>query len=179
MATLLPLDPDQLLTTTRSVRKRLDLETPVDLAVIRECIDVATQAPTGGNNQGWHWLVVTDPEKKKPIAEWYRDAFKAFYGNKESVLGNLPQGDAAYVSTTTSNFGATMARCRSISASRPSASRRKRTCRSWFTLSPPMVRRPMWPRYHATFSGEDANSATPAPASVIFEVEPNTKARSG
>ena len=77
MSTLLPLDPDQLLSTTRSVRKRLDLERPVDLAVIRECIDVATQAPTGGNNQGWHWLVVTDPEKKKPIAEWYRDAFKA------------------------------------------------------------------------------------------------------
>jgi nitroreductase len=100
MSTLLPLDPDQLLSTTRSVRKRLDLETPVDLAVIRECIDVATQAPTGGNNQGWHWVIVTDPEKKKPIAEWYRAAFKAFYGNKEGVLGNLPQDDTAYVSTT-------------------------------------------------------------------------------
>jgi nitroreductase len=100
MSMLLPLDPDQLLTTTRSVRKRLDLETPVDLAVIRECIDIATQAPTGGNNQGWHWLVVTDPEKKKPIAEWYRDAFKAFYGNKEAVLGRLDQADSAYVTTT-------------------------------------------------------------------------------
>jgi nitroreductase len=100
MATLLPLDPDQLLTTTRSVRKRLDLETPVDLAVIRECIGIATQAPTGGNNQGWHWLVVTDKEKMRPIAGWYRDAFKAFYGNKETVLGNLPQDDDAYVSTT-------------------------------------------------------------------------------
>jgi len=100
MSTLLPLDPDQLLSTTRSVRKRLDLETPVDLAVIRECIDVATQAPTGGNNQGWHWLIVTDPEKKKPIAEWYRDAFKAFYGNRDQVLGNLDQADGAYVDTT-------------------------------------------------------------------------------
>jgi nitroreductase len=100
MSTLLPLDPDQLLSTTRSVRKRLDLETPVDLAVIRECIDVATQAPTGGNNQGWHWVVVTDPEKKKPIAEWYRDAFKAFYGNRDAVLGNLPAEDTAYVDTT-------------------------------------------------------------------------------
>ena len=58
--------------------------------MIRECIDVATQAPTGGNNQGWHWLVVTDPEKKRPIAEWYRDAFKAFYGNRDAVLGRLP-----------------------------------------------------------------------------------------
>jgi len=100
MSTLLPLDPDQLLSTTRSVRKRLDLETPVDLAVVRECIDVATQAPTGGNNQGWHWLIVTDKEKMRPIAEWYREAFKAFYGSKETVLGNLPQEDTAYVSTT-------------------------------------------------------------------------------
>ena len=85
MPSLLPLDPDQLLSTTRSVRKRLDLERPVDLAVIRECIDVACQAPTGGNNQGWHWLVVTDPEKKRPIAGWYRDAFKAVYGATPSL----------------------------------------------------------------------------------------------
>ena len=100
MSTLLPLDPDQLLSTTRSVRKRLDLSTPVDLDVIRECIDVATQAPTGGNNQGWHWVIVTNPDKKATIAEWYREAFKAFYGNRDTVLGNLPQDDTAYVDTT-------------------------------------------------------------------------------
>lgn len=100
MSTLLPLDPDQLLTTTRSVRKRLDLETPVDLAVIRECIDIATQAPTGGNNQGWHWLIVTDAEKKQTIGEWYRDAFKAFYGDREGVLGGRDQADRAYLDTT-------------------------------------------------------------------------------
>src|SRR5688572_298229 len=100
MSTLLPLDPDQLLSTTRSVRKRLDLERPVDLELIRECIDVATQAPTGGNNQGWHWLVVTDPEKKRPIAESYREAFKAFYGNRDTVLGRLDQDDTTYVDTT-------------------------------------------------------------------------------
>jgi nitroreductase len=100
MSTLLPLDPDQLLSTTRSVRKRLDLERPVDLEVIRECIDVATQAPTGGNNQSWHFLVVTDPEKKRPIAGWYRKAFKAFYGDRDTVLGNLPAEDTAYVDTT-------------------------------------------------------------------------------
>jgi nitroreductase len=100
MSTLLPLDPDQLLSTTRSVRKRLDLSTPVDLDVIRECIDMATQAPTGGNNQGWHWVIVTNPDKKATIAEWYRDAFKAFYGNRDTVLGNLPQEDTAYVETT-------------------------------------------------------------------------------
>ena len=100
MSTLLPLGPDELLSTTRSVRKRLDLSRPVEPELLRECIDVATQAPTGGNNQGWHWLIVTDPEKKKPIAEWYRDAFKAFYGNRDQVLGNLDQADGAYVDTT-------------------------------------------------------------------------------
>jgi nitroreductase len=100
MSTLLPLDPDQLLSTTRSVRRRLDLERPVDLALVRECIDVATQAPTGGNNQGWHWLVLTDADKKRQIAEWYRDAFKVFYGSRDTVLGRLDQDDPAYVETT-------------------------------------------------------------------------------
>src|SRR5947209_6389966 len=53
-APLLPLDPDELLSTTRAVRKRLDLERPVDPSLIRECIEMAAQAPTGGNGQGWH-----------------------------------------------------------------------------------------------------------------------------
>ena len=60
--TTLPLSPDELLTTTRSVRKRLDLTRPVPLELVQECLEVALQAPTGGNSQGWHWLVVTDPE---------------------------------------------------------------------------------------------------------------------
>jgi nitroreductase len=68
----LPLTPDELLTTTRSVRKRLDLTRPVPLEVIRECLEVALQAPSGSNRQGWHWLVVTDPEKKRVIADHYR-----------------------------------------------------------------------------------------------------------
>ena len=64
MAPLLNLDPDQLLTTTRSVRKRLDLERPVEREVIEECLEVAIQAPTGSNMQGWHWVIVTDAEKR-------------------------------------------------------------------------------------------------------------------
>ena len=44
--------------------------------------------------------MLTDPEKKQPIAEWYRDAFKAFYGNRDTVLGRLDQDDTAYVDTT-------------------------------------------------------------------------------
>jgi len=78
MAPLLDLDPDQLLTTTRSVRKRLDFERPVERAVIEECLDVALQAPTGSNRQGWHWVFVTDPDKKQFIADRYNDTFRMY-----------------------------------------------------------------------------------------------------
>ena len=68
---------DHLLTTTRSVRKRLDLNRPVEREVIKECLEIASQAPSGSNRQGWHFVVVTDAEKKLFIAERYR---KAWYG---------------------------------------------------------------------------------------------------
>jgi nitroreductase len=70
-----PLDRasiDHLLTTTRAVRKRLDLERPVEPEVIEECLRLAIQAPTGGNSQGWRWMVVTDPEKRMVLADAYR-----------------------------------------------------------------------------------------------------------
>ena len=70
--TTLDLSPDELLTTTRTVRKRLDLEKPVPLELIRECIEIALQAPSGSNRQTWHWLVITDAEKRAAIGEFYR-----------------------------------------------------------------------------------------------------------
>ncbi len=78
MSDLLPLDPDELLTTTRSVRRRLDLDRPVPLDVVREAIEVALQAPTGGNAQTWHWIVVTDPEKRAVIADLYARSFARY-----------------------------------------------------------------------------------------------------
>lgn len=63
---------DHLLTTTRSVRRRLDLERPVEASVLLECIRIATQAPTGSNAQRWRFVVVTDPEIKRAIGEVYR-----------------------------------------------------------------------------------------------------------
>jgi nitroreductase len=60
---------DHLLTTTRSVRKRLDTTRPVEPEVIEQCIEIAIQAPTGANRQGWHFMVVTDPDKRRKIAE--------------------------------------------------------------------------------------------------------------
>jgi nitroreductase len=63
---------DELLSTTRAVRKRLDLERSVEHSVIRECLDLSQQAPTGSNRQGWRWVVVTDAGKRKALAEMYR-----------------------------------------------------------------------------------------------------------
>ena len=68
----LDLTPDQLLSTTRTVRKRLDLSRPVEQELLQECFDLALQAPTGGNQQGWHFVVVTDADQKKALAELYR-----------------------------------------------------------------------------------------------------------
>jgi nitroreductase len=68
----LDLSVDELLTSTRSVRKRLDLEKPVPREVLMECLDLALQAPTGSNAQGWQWMFVDDPEKKKALADIYR-----------------------------------------------------------------------------------------------------------
>src|SRR5665213_954472 len=68
----LDLTPDQLLSTTRAVRKRLDLTRPVERELLDECFDLALQAPTGGNLQGWHFVLVTDPEHKRAISGLYR-----------------------------------------------------------------------------------------------------------
>ncbi len=65
---------DELLSTTRSIRKKLDLERPVDPAVIDECIELSLQAPTGGNSQGWRWIVVTDPDLRAGLADIYARA---------------------------------------------------------------------------------------------------------
>jgi nitroreductase len=62
---------DELLSTTRAVRKRLDLTRPVGREVILECIQLAMQAPTASNTQDWRWVVVTDPDKRAAIAEIY------------------------------------------------------------------------------------------------------------
>jgi len=74
----LPLGPDELLSTTRAVRRSLDLERPVDLALVRECLELALQAPSGSNAQGWHFVVVTDPGKRRRIGELYQQAFDAY-----------------------------------------------------------------------------------------------------
>jgi nitroreductase len=77
MATL-PLTPDELLSTTRAVRRRLDLNRPVEQAVLEECLTLAQQAPSGSNSQGWHFVVVTDPDKRAALAAIYRRGWERY-----------------------------------------------------------------------------------------------------
>ena len=69
---------DHLLCSTRSVRKRLDFKRPVPPELISKCIEIALQAPTGSNAQGWHFLVVTDPALRRGLADMYRKAFQLY-----------------------------------------------------------------------------------------------------
>jgi nitroreductase len=87
------LTPDELLTTTRSVRKRLDLTRPVPLDLVRECLEVALQAPTGGNSQGWHWVVVTDPTLRAEIGGYYRQAFDRYRGGSRRAAAAFDDPD--------------------------------------------------------------------------------------
>jgi nitroreductase len=70
---------DHLLSTTRAVRKRLDFDRPVPKDVILECLRLAVQAPTGGNRQGWRWIVVTDADKRARLAELYREGAGTYF----------------------------------------------------------------------------------------------------
>ena len=54
----LNLSADEVLKTTRSVRKRLDFDKPVERSVVEECLQIALQAPTGSNSQGWQFVIV-------------------------------------------------------------------------------------------------------------------------
>jgi nitroreductase len=78
MSDLLRLNPDELLTTTRSVRRRLDLDRPVPVDLVREALEVALQAPTGSNAQTWHWIIITDAGKRQAIGELYARSFARY-----------------------------------------------------------------------------------------------------
>ena len=74
----LGLDADQVLTTTRSVRKRLDFDRPVSRATVMDALDIALQAPTGSNRQGWQWVFVEDEAKKTELARIYAENFALY-----------------------------------------------------------------------------------------------------
>ena len=85
----LNLSADEVLTTTRSVRKRLDFDKPVPREVLTECLDIALQAPTGSNNQGWQWVFVEDPAKKKALADIYRTNATPYLNQPKPSLGDM------------------------------------------------------------------------------------------
>ncbi|MGA5464115.1 nitroreductase family protein [Mycobacterium sp. NPDC050041] len=100
----LNLSADEVLTTTRSVRKRLDFDKPVPRDVLMECLEIALQAPTGSNAQGWQWVFVEDAEKKKAIANIYRtnatpylNAPKPAYGDSRDERGPKVMDSAKFL----------------------------------------------------------------------------------
>ncbi|MBL6952905.1 MAG: nitroreductase family protein [Alphaproteobacteria bacterium] len=92
---------DALLSTTRAVRKRLDLERPVPRAVINECLELSLQAPTGSNKQGWSWIVVTDAKKRAALADLYRKGAGSYLqdAEKESAAQNGDSQDTRVFSS--------------------------------------------------------------------------------
>ncbi len=89
------IDIDELLTTTRNVRKRLDLERPVPRSLVEECIDLALQAPNGSNNQFWEWVAVDDPQTRARLADLNREAlahFEKILSENPAALGELDVG---------------------------------------------------------------------------------------
>lgn len=102
----LDLSNDQLLSTTRAVRKRLDFDRPVEESVLRECLELAVQAPTGSNAQGWQFVFVTDSAKKEKIGEYYAQAW-SIYRNMPFAIHNLNRdtGDDALTASQERSTG--------------------------------------------------------------------------
>ncbi len=86
------LTPDELLTTTRTVRRRLDLTRPVPMELVRECLEIALQAPSASNRQTWQWLVVTDPDLRASIGALYARAVEKYLASP-GAAGKLFAGD--------------------------------------------------------------------------------------
>ena len=90
----LDLSADEVLTTTRSVRKRLDFDRPVERAVVEECLEIALQAPTGSNSQGWQFVIVEDAAKKQALADIYARNFAKYASMARS--NQYQPGDMRY-----------------------------------------------------------------------------------
>lgn len=98
----LNLSVDEVLTTTRAVRKRLDVSRPVPRAVIEECLELAMQAPNGANRNDWRWIIVDDPALIAKLAHEYRTAMGIFWdgqgAGQPSVTAGVPGEDKVLAS---------------------------------------------------------------------------------
>ena len=95
---------DHLLTTTRAVRKRLDLTRAVPTELIADCIRVATQAPAGGNVQQWRWLIVDDPDLKLGIANLYRRAYEPYMAAQRTAVAASGRSDVAAIMSSSDHL---------------------------------------------------------------------------
>lgn len=91
--TLLPLDPDQLLNTTRAVRKRLDFTRLVPDDLIRECVAVAMQSPSGSNNMTMQFVIVRDPAKRRAIGDVYRQCYTIYQSLDGIYIRSIDKGE--------------------------------------------------------------------------------------
>ena len=96
----LELSNDELPSTSRAVRRRLDFERPVPITAIKECMELAVQALSGSNAQGWQFVFVTDPDKRAQIGAYYQQAF-SLYKDMPFAIHNLhaDSGDASRTSS--------------------------------------------------------------------------------
>ncbi|WUL18562.1 nitroreductase family protein [Amycolatopsis sp. NBC_00355] len=79
------MEIDHLLSTTRAVRRKLDLDRPVEPAILEECLNLALQAPTPGNAQAWRWLVVRDQRVKDRLGGLFREVGSAYLAGREAA----------------------------------------------------------------------------------------------
>jgi nitroreductase len=94
------VDTAHLLTATRSARRSLDLDAPVDQGEVRACLEIAFQAANATNQQNWRWLVVADADRRRALAELYRDAYLQMVGGQ--MIGPLLEGTSEFDRVMTS-----------------------------------------------------------------------------
>jgi nitroreductase len=91
---LLSLSPDELLSTTRAVRKRLDFDRPVEDELIRECVELALQSPSGSNNPTMQFVVVRDAERRRALGDIYRQCYDIYRSMDGIYIRTIAKGDA-------------------------------------------------------------------------------------
>jgi len=89
----LPLSAEELLTTTRGVRRRLDFERPVAREILRECVATALQAPSGSNRWPLRFVIVTDPDRRRAIGDAYRYCYATYRSLDGVYIGSIDKGD--------------------------------------------------------------------------------------
>ena len=91
----LNLTTDEVLTTTRAVRKRLDFKRQVPIELIKDCLNLSLQSPTASGQALTHYVLLGDKEKKEKLATLYRKAFKIYQSQKKTVMTHHPNQQAA------------------------------------------------------------------------------------